>query len=371
MNPTQVNNNANNNYADFKPRMVLHLPLVLARHADENYFKRIFDAHNIGRVDHVDFVEKHIHDGDKESKIQAFVHFDHWYPSQRAYDLQLQITNPAITATLTHEGDYARSGPSVYWILNECMNPETPREREMKKTIQRLEDTMEYEESVATDYAEKQNEVIKSLFELAQLQQAELKMLRERYGEAETCGALPDEETIVSGMHLDDFDLHRNLPESHDELPVTAMEFACDYPAKHHLRHFYSEVADGSLSSEWLQKSDEEKTTELDAELDRLASRPTVAMVQEMVDDFVRTMSNANEESQIPTQKRGNICGDTCNLNCYNWVADDGTKVHECSKHVVVECRDCKKANYHDYLLEAQDTPCPKCGTKIDADLMG
>jgi len=86
---------------------------------------------------------------------------------------------------------------------------------------------------------------------------------------AETTSRLRNLLEFVSCMHLDDIDLHRKLFG-------IAVDFACDYPAKHHLRHFYSEVADGSLSSEWLQKSDEEKTTELDAELDRLASRPTI-----------------------------------------------------------------------------------------------
>lgn len=65
------------------------------------------------------------------------------------------------------------------------------------------------------------------------------------------------------------------------------------------------------------------------------------------------------------------IKNECCGLRCYNWVADDGTKVHECSKHLItIECKTCGKFRSRDYITEAQNTPCPECGTMIDAELV-
>ena len=252
------------NMASNLKNMPLFIPRVFPNHASLEYFQNVFHTRNYGRVERVDFIEK-IHHENGKTFFEAFVHFHHWYPTYEALAIQKDIVTIGTMAKLYHEY------PS-YWILNECLNPETPREREMKQTIQQLEDVAEYEEYLAKDHAEKQEILIKSLFDLLNLQQIELTELRAKHSVDESHYVPIETENKIE----EEFDPLLNTPEEESELPVLAMEFSRTHPTNY-MRDFYAEVGD-ALPSEWLQKTETEKHQELEAQLSEVANS-TAAMV--------------------------------------------------------------------------------------------
>lgn len=254
----------------FKPNMPLFIPRVFPEHADERYIVGIFHTLGLGHVSKVDFVERT--DADK-IHFEAFVHFATWYNTPSAHQLQQQILDDAITAKVVHCQREVKPGHlrPAFWIVNECLNPETEREREMKQTIQQLRDEAEWAEQSYAEQLAAQEKLITRLFDLVDHQAAELAALRGSDGEwGDVIGIVPEEESFVNGMPLDEFDLHRELPETQDELPVVGQELAQGLPDGP-LRDFYSEVDEG-LTPGWLALSDDEKRAQLDAQLDELRS---------------------------------------------------------------------------------------------------
>ena len=251
----------------FKPNMPLFIPRVFPEHADEQYIVGTFHVLGLGQVAKVDLVERSVAD---KVHFEAFVHFATWYNTPVAHQLQQQILDDAVTAKVVHCQREIKPGclRPAFWIVNECLNPETEREREMKQTIQQLRDEAEWAEESAAEQLTAQEKLITRLFDLVDHQAAELVALR-GLGEAhDVVGIVPEEENFINGIPLDEFDLHRELPETQDELPVVGQELAQGLPDGP-LRDFYTEVGEG-LPSEWLALSDDEKRAQLDAQLDEL-----------------------------------------------------------------------------------------------------
>lgn len=67
----------------------LYIP-VISGSTTENYIKKMFDRHKIGKVMRVDFV-KNI----AKNRREAFIHFDEWYTTDESFKLQQDILNPA------------------------------------------------------------------------------------------------------------------------------------------------------------------------------------------------------------------------------------------------------------------------------------
>ena len=67
----------------------LYIP-VISGSTTENYIKKMFDQHKIGKVMRVDFV-KNI----AKNRREAFIHFDEWYTTDESFKLQQEILNPS------------------------------------------------------------------------------------------------------------------------------------------------------------------------------------------------------------------------------------------------------------------------------------
>ena len=67
----------------------LYIP-VISGSTTENYIKKMFHEHKIGKVMRVDFV-KNI----AKNRREAFIHFDEWYTTDESFKLQQEILNPS------------------------------------------------------------------------------------------------------------------------------------------------------------------------------------------------------------------------------------------------------------------------------------
>ena len=67
----------------------LYIP-VISGSTTENYIKKMFDQHKVGKVMRVDFV-KNI----AKNRREAFIHFDEWYTTDQSFKLQQDILNPS------------------------------------------------------------------------------------------------------------------------------------------------------------------------------------------------------------------------------------------------------------------------------------
>ena len=81
---------------------------------------------NIGKVKRVDLLEKKTPEGYKF--YVAFVHFERWYDTVEARDLQLAIVDPARKAIFQYH-------PRWYWIVSKNTNAYTDEEHERAKLL--------------------------------------------------------------------------------------------------------------------------------------------------------------------------------------------------------------------------------------------
>ena len=74
----------------------LYIP-VISGSTTENYIKKMFDQHKVGKVMRVDFV-KNI----AKNRREAFIHFDEWYTTDQSFKLQQDILNPSTNTRFTY-----------------------------------------------------------------------------------------------------------------------------------------------------------------------------------------------------------------------------------------------------------------------------
>lgn len=92
----------------------------------EEFIAKQFHFQRIGKVERIDVLKKQTAQG--FDYFIAFVHFEHWYDTQQAKDLQVQISTDGIKAKLQFHENW-------YWIVNENKTPLTKTEAALHKTI--------------------------------------------------------------------------------------------------------------------------------------------------------------------------------------------------------------------------------------------
>ena len=262
--------NANMTSVNFKPNMPLYIPRLFSEHADESYIAGTFFQQGLGQVDRVDLIAK---EQDGQTFFEAFVHFAHWFDTPSAHALQAQVLDPQVKAQVVHCQREVRPGvwKPAFWIVNECLNPETPEQREIKHLERQLADEQalaDFEESHLLRTVEDQARLIHQLFALVDHQAHELA----RYGHHDS--VIESETPEHDWMDPDEL---RDTPEDESELPLTGQEIAQSLPDGP-LSDFYKEGTEG-LSQEWLALSDEEKLKRLDSELERLSAEVASAVL--------------------------------------------------------------------------------------------
>ena len=254
-----ANANANMTSVNFKPNMPLYIPRLFPEHADENYIKWVFHQGNYGQVNRVDLNAKEGPDG--QTFFEAFVHFDYWFNTEAAHALQALILDSKTTAQVVHCQRLSNTGvwKPAFWIVNECLNPETPAEREIKLLERQLADEKalaDFDEFHLHRTIDNQAQLITQLFALIEHQANEL-----GHRESNVLPEVPEHDWM-------DPDELRDTPEEQSELPLTGHEIASKLPDGP-LSDFYKD-ASVHLSPEWLSLSDEEKRRRLDDDLDKL-----------------------------------------------------------------------------------------------------
>jgi hypothetical protein len=92
----------------------------------EEFIAKQFHFQRIGNVERVDLLKKQTAQG--FDYFIAFVHFEKWYDTQQAKDLQDQISTDGTKAKLQFHENW-------YWIVNENKTPLTKTEAALHKTI--------------------------------------------------------------------------------------------------------------------------------------------------------------------------------------------------------------------------------------------
>lgn len=88
----------------------LYIPII-SNNMSEEYIKKMFLKHKIGKILRVDFVKNKV-----KNRNEAFVHFDEWFTGEEANRLKENVLNPAIKARLVYNND-------KFWPLLENKNP--------------------------------------------------------------------------------------------------------------------------------------------------------------------------------------------------------------------------------------------------------
>lgn len=108
----------------------VYIPIIIGK-ITESQIKDIFNKLDIGLVSRVDFVSKINNSGNITR--QAFVHFEKWYDTSSAKNLQIRIQDPNINAKLVYDDP-------KFWPLLPAYNPalEQP-EHAKEKNIEIIE----------------------------------------------------------------------------------------------------------------------------------------------------------------------------------------------------------------------------------------
>ena len=164
----------------FNPNMPIYIPRVFSQHADEKYIKESFHRLQIGEVDRVDLIEK-VNGGNRY--FEAFVHFNRWYHNQYTYALQQLVVDPNTKAQVVFGQRQVSPGVvrPTFWIINECLNPETLREQELKSKLQDEMVMADWEVDELTSYSKQRDGLINDLFEIIELRE-EIERAARLYG---------------------------------------------------------------------------------------------------------------------------------------------------------------------------------------------
>jgi hypothetical protein len=113
----------------------LYIP-ILTNNVSEEYIKKMFLKHNIGKILRVDFVRNNL-----KSRIEAFLHFDEWFDSDEAVTLKENVLNPSVKAKLMYYND-------KFWPLLENKNPHKRVENPNYEILNKSEYTNVYANSL-------------------------------------------------------------------------------------------------------------------------------------------------------------------------------------------------------------------------------
>ena len=264
--------NANALNSSFDSQLPLYIPRLFEEHADESYIAMCFHSLGLGDVKRVDLNPKQDQQNGT-TYYEAFIHFNRWYGTQQAYQLQYDIADAGTIARVWHGTRYVWDynqqmwvQKPVFWIVNRCTNPESEKERELKQVIQQLHDEFDFHEEEHLETERKKDDLIQELYALIEQQAAELKLLRPKDNEVYTMDSTSVSDQIP--IDVQEFDPLLLTPDNEDDLPKSGHELAAQYPDGP-ISDFYKEVGNG-LSDEWLSLSDEEKRERLDAEMENL-----------------------------------------------------------------------------------------------------
>ena len=269
---TNYVNNTMASPATFKSSMPLFIPRVFSEHASEQYITTAFHVLGLGAVSRVDLHQKT--DSSGKTYFEAFIHFSQWFWTQQTVNLQQEILDPSTVAKLVHGERPHPSGcgtQQTFWILNECHNPETDAERKMQERLAALEDLVADQQQDMLASLGQRDAMITQLFGILETQADQLARLEQRCG-VDGYGLLPEEDTLVDGVPVEEFDLHHDstFPQSVEELPLSGVEMGAGRSCFE--ADFYQEAGD-SLTPEWLALTPEQKRSRLDAEMDQLKAR--------------------------------------------------------------------------------------------------
>jgi hypothetical protein len=113
----------------------LYIPII-SNNVSEEYIKKMFLKHNIGKILRVDFVKNKI-----KNRNEAFVHFDEWFTGEEANSLKENVLNPTIKAKLVYNND-------KFWPLLENKNPHKRVENPDYEILSKPEYTNVYKNSL-------------------------------------------------------------------------------------------------------------------------------------------------------------------------------------------------------------------------------
>ena len=113
----------------------LYIPIISDK-VSEEYIKKMFLKHNIGKILRVDFVKNKV-----KNRNEAFVHFDEWFSNEHATNLKENVLNPEIKARLVYNND-------KFWPLLENKNPHKRVENPNYEILSKSEYTNVYKSSL-------------------------------------------------------------------------------------------------------------------------------------------------------------------------------------------------------------------------------
>jgi hypothetical protein len=105
-------NRAENINGIIESKLSIYIPVISAR-IIESKIKEIFNLLDIGLVSRVDFINK---TNNNRISRQAFVHFEKWYDTRSARNLQTRILDPTINARIVYDDPH-------FWPLLPTNNP--------------------------------------------------------------------------------------------------------------------------------------------------------------------------------------------------------------------------------------------------------
>ena len=113
-------------------KLSLYIPRITPDWADEDAIAEQFHNQDVGYVERVDLIHKVGTNG--KEYFQAFIHFDHWYETSVAYNIQERINDADSNrqARLVYDDPW-------YWMLLRNTKPRTEAERRLEARILILE----------------------------------------------------------------------------------------------------------------------------------------------------------------------------------------------------------------------------------------
>ena len=116
-------------------KLSLYIPRITPDWADEDAIAEQFHNQDVGYVERVDLIHKVGNNG--KEYFQAFIHFDHWYETSVAYNIQERINDADSNrqARLVYDDPW-------YWMLLRNTKPRTEAERRLEARILILEQAL-------------------------------------------------------------------------------------------------------------------------------------------------------------------------------------------------------------------------------------
>jgi hypothetical protein len=155
----------------FNPKMSIHLPRIDTRSLPscppmmnraevlKGFISESFHLKNIGKIERVDVLEKKSDEG--WNYYTAFCHFDHWYDTDEAKQLQADIMDKSVKAKFHFHQKW-------FWIVNINAKPLTDEEARLNRIIYEREQTIAKQSLEIDDLKKQLDEKERAFLELQQ-----------------------------------------------------------------------------------------------------------------------------------------------------------------------------------------------------------